>query len=226
MRVLQLRDRLHILTKQEPNRTRGDEVVFQFETILLFVSATFDATASVADIVYLGGDGEDAAWRRPGWLQRLEPVAPDLAALVADGSAGAALLQLIGALRNTIHGEALRMTDSREPGGLTAQFVRLSKATKTQLEIRIEALGDSPARWGLREVHREPALAPDRFSEKLLPRAVKLLNALMAETKTELLPGVSPSDLRGPPEDVPNDRWWDDMFSFEIRRRVRLLGGI
>jgi hypothetical protein len=54
MRVLQLRDRLHVLAKQEPNRTRGDEVTFQFETPLLFLSATFDATASVADILYLG----------------------------------------------------------------------------------------------------------------------------------------------------------------------------
>ena len=68
-------------------------------------------------------------------------------------------------------------------------------------------------------------LAPDRFVEALLRHSVRLLNTLMEATQTELLPGVNASHLRGPPEDVPNAKW-DDMFSWEIRRRVRLLGGI
>jgi hypothetical protein len=68
-------------------------------------------------------------------------------------------------------------------------------------------------------------LAPDRVVEALLPHSVRLFNTVMEATQTELLPGVNASDLRGPPEDVSNAKWWDDMFSWEIRRRVRLLGG-
>ncbi len=36
-RVLQIRDRLHALAKLEPTRTRGDDLVFELETLLLFL---------------------------------------------------------------------------------------------------------------------------------------------------------------------------------------------
>jgi hypothetical protein len=225
-RVLQLRDRLHALAKQEPTRSRGDEVLFQLETLLLFLSAAFDATARVAHIVYLGGDYEEAGWRRPSWQKKLEPVAPQLAAVAADGTAGAALLQIIGALRNTIHGEALRTTENREPSGLTAQLIELPDREAVKIRERLAVLGEDADDWGLRVNHGRHALAPDHFVEALLPRSVAVLNELMEETKTELLPGVDVPDLRGPPGDMPNSRWWDDMFSWEIRQRVRLLGGI
>jgi beta-glucosidase len=49
--VLQIRDRLHAKAKQPQNATVGDELVFQFETFLLFLSAAFDAAARVAHFV-------------------------------------------------------------------------------------------------------------------------------------------------------------------------------
>lgn len=225
-RVLQIRDRLHALAKLEPTRTRGDDVVFELETLLLFLSAAFDATARVAHVVYFGGNYEEASWRRSGWQKKLQRVAPRLAAITADGAAGAALLQIIGGLRNTIHGEALRTTETKAPDGLAAQLLNVSDRETARLKTRIAVLGESPDRWGFRAAHGRDGLAPDRVVEALLPHSVRLLNTLMEATQTELLPGVNASDLRGPPEDVRNAKWWDDMFSWEIRRRVRLLGGI
>ena len=123
-RVLQIRDRLHIAAKAEPTSTRFDEATFELETLLLFLSATFDATARVAHVIYLGGSYEEAGWRRGPWLDRLAGQAPDLAAAVAEETHGAEVLQLIGALRNTIHGESMRAATVQQ-GGQTSRFVRL-----------------------------------------------------------------------------------------------------
>jgi hypothetical protein len=224
-RVLQIRDRLHVAAKQEPTRTNGDTLVFELETLLLFLSAVFDAAARVAHVVYLDPGYEDAGWRRSDWRKRMEPLAPDLLSLTGDGTRGAAILQIIAALRNTIHGEALRATETGEPGGLTSQFVRLNGRESEKVTTRITDLGETPAEWGLREVHARSSLAADRFIEQLLLRAVALLNELMAATDTSLLPGAAGSPLIRAIDDTPRDRWWDDMLGVEIRQRVRMLGG-
>jgi hypothetical protein len=225
-RVLQIRDRLHVVAKQEPTRVRGDELVFVLETLLLFLSAAFDATARVAHVVYLDAKYDDAGWRRSDWRQRMEPVARKLLAATADGSRGAAVLQIIAALRNTIHGEALRATETREPSGLSLQLVTLTAREAAKIEERIAALGETTLQWGLRHANGKTALAADRFVEALLPHGVTLLNELMAATDTSLLPGAAGSPLLAPLDDTPRERWWDDPLSFEIRRRVRMLGGL
>ena len=63
-RVLQIRERLHFASKGEPTNSRGDEVVFQLEMFLMFLSAAFDAVARVAHVVYFGSDYSSAGWRR------------------------------------------------------------------------------------------------------------------------------------------------------------------
>jgi hypothetical protein len=224
-RVLQIRDRLHRAAKQEPTRGNGDSVVFELESLLLFLSAVFDAAARVAHVVYINSDYEEAGWRRSGWRKTMTAAAPTLLALTADATEGAAILQIIAALRNTIHGEALRATAAKEPGGLTTQLVRVTPKEAEKLTERIAEIGDTPAGWGLRTDQRETTLAADRFVETLLPRAVTLLNELMAATDTSLLPGAAGSPLIRPIDDRPQKEWWNDMLSPEIRKRVRMLGG-
>jgi hypothetical protein len=224
-RVLQVRDRLHAQAKIPSTPTVGDELVFQFETLLLFLSATFDAAARVAHLVYFGGDYEEAGWRRGGWAQQLAAAASPLAGLVADGTPGGSTLKLIARLRNTIHGEALR-TITLQPGGrATENPVELSVNDAAKSVTDITLLGDNPAAWGLYEEHGRTYLSADRYAESLLPHAVALLNDLMAETAVERLAGVDPQKLMTPPANTPSPTPLDDMFSFEIRRRVRRLGG-
>jgi hypothetical protein len=47
----------------------------------------------------------------------------------------------------------------------------------------------------------------------------------MAGTAVERLPGFDPEQLMAPPANTPSPKPLEDMFSFEIRRRVRRLGG-
>jgi hypothetical protein len=224
-RVLQIRDRLHAQAKIPSTRTVGDELVFQFETLLLFLSATFDAAARVAHLVYLGDDYEEAGWRRGGWANQLAAAEPRLAALVADGTRGGTVLKLISRMRNTIHGEALRPITLQSGGRPTENPVELNANEATKAVANIAFLGDAPAAWGLREEHGRTYLSADRYAESLLPHAISLLNDLMASTAVERLPGVDEERLMTPPANTPSPRPLDDMFSFEIRRRVRRLGG-
>lgn len=224
-RVLQIRDRLHAQAKIPSTPTVADELVFQFETLLLFLSATFDAAARVAHLVYLGSDYDEAGWRRGGWAKQLAAAEPRLAALVADGTPGGTVLKLISRVRNTIHGEALRTITLQSGGRPTENPVELGANDATKTVADIVSLSDDPAAWGLRDEHGRTYLSADRYAESLLPHAVSLLNDLMAATAVERLPGVDQQKLMKPPANTPSPRPLDDMFSFEIRHRVRRLGG-
>ncbi len=224
-RVLQIRDRLHAQAKIPSTPTVGDELIFQFETLLLFLSATFDAAARVAHLVYLGGDYEEAGWRRGGWAEQLAAAEPRLAALVADGTPGGTVLKLISRMRNTIHGEPLRTITLQSGGRPTENPVELRANIAAKAVTDIVFLGDDPATWGLREEHGRTYLSADRYAESLLPHATALLNDLMATTAVERLSGVNEQKLMTPPANTPSPRPLDDMFSFEIRSRVRRLGG-
>jgi hypothetical protein len=79
--------------------------------------------------------------------------------------------------------------------------------------------------WGLLEEGDDVSLAADRFVEALVPEATLLLNELMAATDARRLPGAA-----GAPTarlvDAPSAEWWNDMLSYEIRTRVRVLSGL
>lgn len=222
-RVLQIRDRVHIGAKSEPTRSRDDEITFELETLLLFLSASFDAAARVAHVVYLTGSYEKAGWRRDDWLQRLAADAPGLVDVVADGTRGKTLLQIIGALRNTIHGESLRAA-AVQRGGETTRFVRIAPRESERLRRGIERLGDPLEVWGISEERGELGLVADRFVERLLPAATDLLNELMRETDTSRLPGAAGSPLITEVEDRERARN-HDWFRSDVRLRIRLLGG-
>lgn len=225
-RVLQIRDRLHAQAKIPSNPTIGDELVFQFETLMLFLSAAFDAAARVAHVVYFGSDYEEAGWRKGNWQKQLATAERALAALVVEGSVGGTVLKLVSRMRNKIHGEALRTLTLQRGGAPIENPVELNPKDAAKTVTDIQSLGGDPAEWGLREEHGPTYLAVDRYAESLVPHAVLLLNELMAATAVERLPGVDATKLMQPPADVPSAKPLDDMFSFEIRQRVRLLGGL
>lgn len=88
-RVLQIRERLHIAAKGEPTPLRGDEVVFQLETLLLFFSAAFDAAARWHTSPILGatpaslaGDASPGADVCISWLQLSQDSPPTERAVV------------------------------------------------------------------------------------------------------------------------------------------------
>lgn len=185
----------------------------------------FDAAARVAHLVYFSRDYDEAGWRRGGWAKQIAAADPRLAELVADGTPGGTVLKLISRMRNTIHGEALRTITLQSGGRPTENPVELGASNTTKTVAEIVFLGDDPAAWGLREEHGRTYLSADRYAESLLPYVVSLLNELRAATAVERLPGVDQQKLMTPPTNTPSPKPLNDMFSFEIRHRVRGLGG-
>jgi hypothetical protein len=224
-RVLQIRDRLHAQAKTPSTPAVGDELVFQFETLLLFLSAMFDAAARVAHLVYFGGNYEDAGWRRGNWKKQLIATEPRFAALVDDNTRGGTVLKLISRMRNSIHGEALR-TITLQSGGRPAENpVELSMSDAAKTVTDLVFLGDDPAAWGLRQKSGRTYLSIDRYIESLLPHAILLFNDPMATTAVERFTGVNQDKLMTPPVDAPSPKAFYDIVSFEIRHRVRRLAG-
>jgi hypothetical protein len=224
-RVLQIRDRLQFAAKGEPTSTRGDEVVFQLETLLMFLSAAYDAAARVAHVAYFDSDYSAAGWRRERWRERLRDEEPALAALADDDTSGGTLLQIVGALRNTIHGEGLRTATKNRTGERPAQLVRVTAKEGDRLKRLIASLGADASSWGLEESGGDLSLVADRFVEALMPEATRLLNELMAATDVQRLLGAAGAPI-AQPVDNPSAQWWNDMLSSEIRTRVRLLSGL
>jgi hypothetical protein len=218
-RVLQIRDRLHAQAKVRRSSGTADELVFQFETLLLFLTAAFDTAARVAHLVHIDQKYWQANWRWREWRKKLPASLGDLA---DDGSTGAAVLTLISELRNTIHAQALQKV-TLAGVGINDILPRLTSDQAVALRRRIVDLGHDPSSWGIVEQAATTYLRVDRYTESLLHEAIALLDALIAATATESLPGVVAADLMPPPDEREETHYF---FKREVRSRARLLAGI
>lgn len=217
-RTLRVRDRLHVQCLRKPTDRTNDEALFQFDILLFTLSGAFDGAARVAHRAYSLGDGEySAAWTSVRWRPRLAQEARELAALYEYESDNGRLLRLVALLRNTIHGAPIRAIGTS--GNNQRSLVAVPGEERTSIVEQVEALGGE-AVWGVRRNSSDIYIEPDRFTERLMPLAIALLDKTLALTAVRKLPGVgADADLMaGPPEEYP--------FSAEIRRRLRLLTGI
>lgn len=217
-RTLRVRDRLHVECLRVPTDRTNDEALFHFDVLLFTLNGAFDGAARVAHRAYGVGRGEyRAGWTNRDWRKRMADEAPELAALVERESDGWRLLRLVGLLRNTIHGAPIRPIGTS--GHNRRSLVSIPGDEQEEILKLVGALGGSEA-WGVRAAGRETYIEPDRFTERLLPLALELLDRLLGCTDVRRLPGVrAKADLlTSAPEEYP--------FSSEIRRRLRLLTGI
>jgi len=135
-------------------------------------------------------------------------------------------LDVVQLLRNTIHGEAIRGIEHRGLGGERRNLLEVPKSELARLIPVLERLG-GPERWGLSGHGGHSYVDAQMYLEALMPDVTTSLNALLGATDVRRLPGVTGTDLRGAPANVPSGLPVHrlDPFSFEIRRRVRVLGG-
>lgn len=123
---------------------------------------------------------------------------------------------MMSLLRNTIHGAPIRAIGTS--GYDRRNLVEIPESERHEVAELAEALGGIST-WGMRMTERYVYVEPDLFCERLMPPALELLDRILATTEVERLPDVDSSSLsEGPPDKFP--------FSAEIRRRLRLLGGV
>ncbi|MCA1708733.1 MAG: hypothetical protein LC808_37820 [Actinobacteria bacterium] len=116
-RALRSRDRVLQQSQLPPDNDTSDEAIFYLDVALLMLNGAFDAGARVVHLTYaLSGDPSNAGWRKANWRKRLLAADSAFEPLLADESRARDVLDLVGLLRNTIHGAGLQAISVSDAG--------------------------------------------------------------------------------------------------------------
>jgi hypothetical protein len=126
-RALRARDYFVVRTRALRPDDSWEEALFFFEAFLLSAAGALDALARYCHVAAeLAGGREQAGWRKRAWLEsKLLPARPELASVVGHKrSRLRAINDVIGLLRNYIHGEALSQELSSDDGPSTTDYMK------------------------------------------------------------------------------------------------------
>ena len=206
-RALELRDHVHRAMNRPQHNDVADDALLAFDSAILFLMGALDAVARVAHATLgLSGSAHSAGWQRKDWRKRVAKESPELATLVAPGSRGGAVVEILTAMRNTVHSAGLSSV-----GASTTRTERQRTLIDLTSGLSGDDLHDVLAAMDVldgRDAWCIEALVPGRFYvdpghllEQVVVPTLGLLDGLMARTPVERLPGValSEADCR-PPE--------------------------
>jgi hypothetical protein len=224
-RALRCRDVVHIELSKPDSRDTASEALFYLDSLLVALGGAFDAVARVAHVTYaMPGQLRWASWRNTKWLRRLSHADDNLASCMASATDGGDSLELVAALRNCLHGEALELMTLSRGYGERRSLVTVpdAEAVKVRSLVQRHPSADS---FGIENISSGMALNPEVLCEALVPWAISTLDGLMAATDVRRLPEVVPEALRaGPPTD--ERQGFPGLFEVETRRRLRMLAGL
>ena len=120
-RALRARDYFVVRTRALRPDDSWEEALFFFEAFLLSAAGALDALARYCHVAAeLGGSREAAGWRKRDWREKkMLKARPELAPVIRhEDTRLMATNEVVGLLRNYIHGEALtqQLSDDRQPG--------------------------------------------------------------------------------------------------------------
>lgn len=203
-------------------------VIYHMDMLLISLAGVFDSAAHVASgACGLSISASRVGWRKERWRSALGTSAPALAAVVAPGTEGRAVLDCLAELRNLIHSEVMGSWVFRGPRG-----------SRRSLEIpdRPQAYGPGqPVRdvvwnaaevaggahfWGLERASAgDVFLAPDRFVEQLVQWSLELLDDMFSKTSFDRI-AMSPIA----PTAIPTPH--SGRYRDEVHRTLAHLGGL
>lgn len=192
--TLRARDQLLATLSVPQGDDPVDDLLSDLDQILLFLMAAFDVAAQIAHLALHIKKPKIryAQWQSHDWLIPVRAEAPKLAALLDPNSDGKHVLTIISKLRNSIHREALEAVGVLGTHlQLVETMVELPLSFKDRDSVRqaIELSGGHE-RWGAQPVlspFGNLEIHPGEFVELMLPRAVILLDALLAAIPVELI---------------------------------------
>jgi hypothetical protein len=208
----------------QDTRGRGidREILYHFDAMLIWLGSALDSTAHIANRAHqLGLHNHLVGWRRDPFRRALAVKAPRLHAITETGTPLRAVIDLIAAFRNTVHGEPLSGITYSSGGGEERGLVQLPTDAEAQATAATAPLGGRDL-WGF--VREGDAIVPGIwdpfvFVQVLLPFAAGALNALMETTDVEALPGVDAAKLR---RNAPSN----GFFEPDEVRKFALLHGL
>jgi hypothetical protein len=192
--VLRSRDRLLTALSVPQNINTMDDALTELDQILVWLMAAFDITAQVAHVA-LGVPMKirQAVWQYDDWLKKVADLERPLADLLSNGNEGEHVFTIVRELRNSVHGEAMSAGGMIPVVGHRAMetLVRIPRKKRQDVLHAMDELGGHAA-WGVARPFPDSDLHlhPGEFIERLLPRALSVLNDLMSATPVERLAGV------------------------------------
>ena len=119
-RALRARDYFVVRTRALRPDDSWEEALFFFEAFLLSAAGALDALARYCHVAAeIGGGRKAVGWRKRDWLEKMLKARPKLASVIeSDETRLRATSEVVGLLRNYIHGEALtqRLSHDDQPG--------------------------------------------------------------------------------------------------------------
>jgi hypothetical protein len=203
-----------------PREVSQETLLYHLDAMLLWLGGVFDVTALIADQAYgMGTSAWLIGWKRKEWRKGLQVAAPSLHNLTETGMPVRAVIDLVAAFRNTIHGEPVGGVTYSSSGN-TRHLIQLPEDAEAEADRACAVLGGSGT-WGLVQKALEPLGGlwdPYIVVQMLIPFAAAALNAIMQATEVERLPGVTADSLT-------TSRPTDGFFEPDRVHRLLLLHG-
>jgi hypothetical protein len=196
----------------------AEETAYYFDAELLMLSSALDSVAQVAHVAHaVHEDARNVGWRRARWRKALRRSANALWLMTEPATPERDAIDLVALLRNTIHGEGMRVVTvgGREPA---RSQLTISSEVASALASILDRHGGASA-WGL-VPGVYPLLDPSPFAQRIVPLVAQSMNALMAGTEVERLTGAARQRLlHGPPDT-------NEIFRPDLTHRLLLLAGL
>jgi hypothetical protein len=183
-RSLRTRDAIFRAYNLPQKRDAVRTMLVELDALLMLLMGAVDASARFIHILLSlpTKDRRQAGWQRSAWRDEIAKKATTLGDLFGPSTPLAYTLIILSRLRNTIHSEMIRATVRQSVRSQDA-FIRLPDEDEETILEAMDALGGRAA-WGARTDHDgSAALDPGLFVERLLPKVLTLLNAVMEHTQ-------------------------------------------
>jgi hypothetical protein len=207
-RSLRTRDGFYRAYNLPRQRDAVRTMLVELDALLVLLMGAVDASARFIHVL-LGLPADDkhqAGWQREGWRKKIAKENATLADLFRPNTPLADTLIILARLRNTVHGEMIRATMRQSLRSRDA-VIRLPHEDGQKVLDAMGALGDREA-WGVRTIaDGSEVVDPGLFVERLFPRVLTLLDAVMEQT-----PGGG-----GPRPQGQGPRWYNQRNRLSIR---------
>lgn len=209
-RSLRARDGFYGAYNMPQKRDVVRTMLVELDALLVLLMGAADASARFIHILLgLPAKGRrQAGWQRPAWRDEVAKKTASLGDVFGSSTPLAHTSFILSRLRNTVHSEMIRATMRQSVRSRDA-VIRLPNEDEETILEAMDALGGR-APWGVRtDPDGSAVLDPGLFVERLLPKVLTLLNAVMEHT-----PGGSGASP-GPQGQGP--RWYVERNRMSIR---------
>jgi hypothetical protein len=190
-------------------------MLVELDALLVLLMGAADASARFTHIL-LGlpeKDRRQAGWQRSDWRDAVAKKNTALPGLFGAGTTLADTMAILARLRNTVHSQMIHAT-MRQSARSRDAVIRLPPEDEQKILAAMDALGGRTA-WGAQaSLHGSTAVDPGVLVERLFPRVLALLNAVMEHTPGGSGPGPGPQS--------GGSHWYSEQNRTSVRWQLGL----